>query len=1374
MINITVKQVPGGKPGTWLPDVYSLSGASQQDQALLEQILKVLQPTNPIASIQVLYQTEAGATGLNSAPVNAADVFVLRTNTTTVSAPPVNANLMLMATAPQPTEVAVGAQIDEEQGFLQIIQQAAVTNAPGYYLRYQDAAGKNLPNALFTSGPAPLTLLISYVPDPNSKNTQDYPAQVQPYYNSIALSGADASQLYYACTTSPELDTQYNAVAAGSVGVSLTRDDSAMQLQVKKSLAATHGLKKGSVRDRFELIKSLYKAGVRGEAALNKALAQAGSAPAQLNALYSLVTYQVAKSTGFIQSYLSAPVQPQQPNGTQEGGAPQDGGEYNYRVFVPLYNLADGNQNLPPGTAPNRYASISDSFEIDFYLNDAFGNQLPNQLSFPGTNFYFDPLMPVDEWLGIVTRYDFLVNGSPQANGLTVYLEPSAAAFGQLTPDQVAATLQLYHSVYDQITGPGVSFYVETNLALQQDGTMTQVNLTSAQQAAVQKLVGDIINYLENIASSPAFDLKPVPLSINVTGAGTLPLVFEMAVLFGIQRDPALISPSLKDQFGNVTYLPAQNVSSTVTSSVGSTDSPDINTFAANFRQAFTSLALSVGLNGAQQPQQSSTAMARRQLKAGGVPVAGTGSGNSGPQSLWAVQTLLLNLSIGQSGSAPGPRYASPKPLDNTLNTGLVGLPTLPNTLTQLPTQQLFVDVDLDLLNRTFFQAVDDMLAPASAAQAFEQARDAYNTITNGRKTLSEEYSLHEVDWLFSANAPFTGTQPQLDEARETFEQQMRAALMTAYSVDTIVQFSVAWASPVPSEADDQLSLFGQVQPTGGNPLPKGAGVSTVTLPVRSDGQSVLTFTYGTSEVKDVAEVELDLEFNVTHVEYFLEPKSATPPDEARPSVWLQLVNPYPGGLPHVGPAQTQTTIPLVFREFPTPPTIVSQSGVGGASSAPQGGQAQTNPLTAAAAWHYAYSYQAQLTVHDQIVTAITYNTNLNSSSGTNALAANAEADEQLYTLFQALARFTAAYAVLQPVLNDLTRSNWKDAANAFASLVTEVVSNTDWNPVPPNALAFGSQLTYVTDSYDVTDLPQQGDQQQLITLTWTPEQGESSWPNATLSVVAMGTDGNVLPGKEGAITDGITYLYTPPAASTDDWVIHQIEVDSLNVLMAENALSSVQIERNLIELKAPDQTVWESQTEFIYMTPVVSSSQPVTPFVDNSTPVNVAQLPNQGASSACPPSPSSLCQRIYTMMSDLLGDQEHVSALLAAKAQANQDDTALRRVKVACSYQYPFTAAGGGVIDPEPISPLVPVALARSFEIDGNQPGQLNEFAALYTEAIKTWSGLNGVTFGPNSQPAGAQLVFDITLYAQLSGLNTPVLRLRSLQLKLTDIDPL
>ncbi|TIU98428.1 MAG: hypothetical protein E5W04_23690 [Mesorhizobium sp.] len=110
--------------------------------------------------------------------------------------------------------------------------------------------------------------------------------------------------------------------------------------------------------------------------------------------------------------------------------------------------------------------------------------------------------------------------------------------------------------------------------------------------------------------------------------------------------------------------------------------------------------------------------------------------------------------------------------------------------------------------------------------------------------------------------------------------------------------------------------------------------------------------------------------------------------------------------------------------------------------------------------------------------------------------------------------------------------------------------------------------------------------------------------------------------------------------------------------------------------------------------------------------------------------------------------------------------------MKVGCSYQFPFPAVAGGAFDSASISPLVPIALARSFEIDGQQPAQLGDFAALFAEAIAGWASGNSIVFGANAEPAGAMLVFDITLYAALSGVNTPVLRFSNLQLKLTDID--
>lgn len=1385
-LNLNVAQVPAttaaqtGSGDNFLPDVYTLSGASQSDQILLEQILRVLETGNPIADIQVLYQESGTETGLSSGSVNTDDVFALRTNTTTVSVPPSGVNLQFRAMDVEETSgVAVGATIADYEGFIQIIQQAIVTNATGYYLRYIDDSGNSLPAELFNTLPASLTLLITYSPD-GSSNTKASPAQVRSFYNAIVLKNAEPGLLYSANTTDPLLDTQYNAVASGSVGVEFTRNDSVMMVQPSAELAAACNVDTGQRYFADQLVKSMAAAGMTDEARAAALLAESDSAAAQLNALYSLVSYQVEKTGGFIKSNLSAPFQPQQPE-------EEEGGERSYRVFVPLYNLADANQSLPPDQPPNRYASINDPFSIDFFQNDAFGNKMPTQSNFGAANYYFDPIIPVDQWQGVITAYDFRDGTSTKLNSFTVYLEPSDALFTEMNKDEAAVALQAYYTIYNQITGPGVSFYVETNFALDEGGGMVSVPLSSDQADAVKKMVEGIITYLQNFESSPDFDVPKVSLLITATGTGTLPPVFEMGVLFGITRDSSLISPLLKDQSGNITFPSAQNVASGIPSTVGASlpdnASVDITVFAEEFVEAFPALLLSVGLNGAEEPKsKSQTGQMQSFLKTANIAGDGGGTSQPGPQSLWAVQQVLLDITIG-TGTTPGPFYLSPKPLDNSLNTAMVPLPDLPDSIrpSNWPDQQLFADIDLDLYNREFYQAVDNFLGPASASKAFEVSRDHYTNVANGRQSLAQQYSDHEVDWLFSSQSPFTGTTGQLEDARESFDQQMRAALMSAYSIDTLVQFSVNWKNALPAGVGDLLSLFGDTQPVSG-PLAKGLSLSTAQVPVPGTGSSsLLTFQFGVSDVQDISQVSLDLQYNITHLQYFLEPADQVSPDEARPSIWLQLVNPYPDGPPHIGPPEDETIIPVVFREFPTPPTVISQSGTGGTDSLIIGDAEGENPLTAAAAWHYTYRYQAQLTAHDRLINRITYNTDL-SATGGGSQAANKMTDaegDQFYSLFEALARFNATYAVLQPILSDLGNANWAEAAASFSSLVTGVVTNTTWNPLPA-ALAL-TRLEEITDRYDITDKlvsTSANASTRIITLTWSPDQGESSFTDAKLSIEAIGLDGKPYPNQvTGTIENGITDTYVPDPPLVDNWIIHQLDVDNLNVLAAENALTGAQVERNLIEMNSPDGSTWTSQAEFIYMTPNVRPTQPFTPFVDNNEPIDIAALPNQGISTGCPPVSTTqgepgLCQRIYTMLYDLLGDPDVLASLHEAMNSDTGTESAERRVKLSCGFQYPMAETSGGTGGPKQINPLYPVVLARTFLVDGAQTGQLNDLALLLAEQIETWSTDN-VTFGTDAQPAGGKFIFDITLYAQLSGLNTPVLRLRNLQLELKDISP-
>ncbi|QAY75870.1 hypothetical protein [Sphingosinicella sp. BN140058] len=1421
-IGLTVRQIPGadGKP---LDDVFALSGASQSDEALLGRILDDLRAGDrPIASIEILYQQAAGAAGLSSATCDPNSVFVLRTNTSSVSQPPqVQA---VREAAPLPTGVAVGATADLTAdggyGFLQIVQQATVTNASGYYLRYQDSAGASLPGPLFVKGVGQITLLLRYTAAAEA-NSLASPLAIAPYHNAVVLANTQPGLVYYAEATDPSLAIRYAATSAGTFGVTLSRSDAVTQLSATASIAARANIAEAAPISRSDAIAAARASGLCEDDEIHALLGTLGAAPAALNALYSLVTYRIEKTDGFIQSYLSAPIQPQRPN---EGDPDSD-----YRIIAPLYNVAEANQQ---SGVSDRYASIAKPFTLSFFTNDAFGNQMPTPGSYSDTNLYFDPIIPLDQWTGIVSRYDFAGTGGPAANQVSLTLEPTCTAFTDMSDDERAAARAHFLTIGDQITGPGVSFYVETSLAIDKDGNLVPFRLGTDDSAKIVAMVAGLAAWLapKSTASFP----DPVRITLTVTGSGDLPPLFPLAMLFGIQRDPDLISPYIKD--GGTILLPsAQNVATSLAPETG--ESGNLSAFAADFVVAFPAQKLAVGLTGtdaAQPPAlQSSTFRARNRLRSQGLATDGsTGAGPTGAQTLWAAQAAMLDIGIGTAKDS-GPRYLSPKPLDNVLNTANVPLPTLASTLPQLPAQRLFVDIDLDQYNRAFFQTVDTILGPASAAQAFEQARAAYDAIARGRETLAHKYSTYEVDWLFDPTSPFSGSDDQRIVARDVFEQQMRASLMTAHAVDTIVQYDVAWNQSVSPAADQMIELFGQVEAiivgryawagaeltatspsasslsvgdrvlmvftpdTGTTAPPDGiytvatadagqftvatqngtgkggfsatrqnSGLSTAHVAISTSGTSPLTFLYGTPDVADRAIVTMDLRFNITNLQYFLAPPGAE--GEARPSLWLQLIDPYaPGQPPHIGPDGVLTDIPVVFRQYPTPPTMVRQGW-----SVPDGTTVSANPIAAHSQWDYSYVYQAFLAAQDRINSAITYNTDLSVAAPPSNRAVGAGGGITVFDLFGALARANAVIDAIRPVLQVPTDPNWKDAVQALADSVVEVTANSTWNPLP-SALAT-APLTQVTDSYVITDAGE--GTTQTIMLTWPAAQGESSFAGVSLSLSALDPASATLqpyPGQTSTTSSTALQVVVPNAPLGRLGVVQQVTANDLNVLAAENALAAVQVERNLISLEGADQQEWEVVPKFIYKTAQVRPSQPVTPFIDVVAPIDVATLPNLGTGPSCPSATAaSLCQRVYTILANLLADPEQSTALLEAYQAAGATAGASRRMKMSCALRFPLAAVSGTDFDATSPSPLVPVVMARSFDIDGGDPAQLGDFASLFAQAIDAWATQNAIIYGSQSEPPGAKLVFDATLYAALSGVDTPVLRFTSLELALTDID--
>jgi hypothetical protein len=141
--------------------------------------------------------------------------------------------------------------------------------------------------------------------------------------------------------------------------------------------------------------------------------------------------------------------------------------------------------------------------------------------------------------------------------------------------------------------------------------------------------------------------------------------------------------------------------------------------------------------------------------------------------------------------------------------------------------------------------------------------------------------------------------------------------------------------------------------------------------------------------------------------------------------------------------------------------------------------------------------------------------------------------------------------------------------------------------------------------------------------------------------------------------------------------------------------------------------------------------------------------------------------------MTNLLADPVQAASLVDAHVRSDVTSGTTRRVKIGCSFRFAVPSATGAAYDATSIAPQVPIVLARSFDIDGQDQSQLSDFSVLFANAIATWAGNNDIIFGPDAAPAGAMLVFDVTLYAALSSADTPVLQFSNLQLKLSDVSP-
>lgn len=1308
-VEMSVRKVPLGG-GQYLANTYALGAADLTVQNAIRDLLNAL-GSNPslVTSIKLLYQQSSDTSGLISFPISVSpavgQLFVLRTNTTTQSVPPPTLTAMALETH----STQVGADTSDPYGFLQILEQSSVTNQAGYFLTYETADGKSLPSELFGNQTfAPVTFLFEL----NVPAASDV-FSLESYINAVVLDNTVEGQLYYAETTEAQNETSYVSLAAGSAGVELTRTEP-------------------------------------GETSVTDKLSQ----------LYSLVAYQVPAGNGFIASNLSVPSGPQKQDETDT--------EQLWRLSVPLYNLATENQG---SNEPNRYASIGDNYSIETLVVDAFGNAFGGVQTTVSNqpNLYFDDLIPMGNWTGVRSIFNFqawssptdntvcssltastAASGTAQANQFSVYLCASKDALPAPNSQSADATASLYQTIIDQLTPDDVLLFVTTNL----NSTNSDIDLNADQKKAVLDMLGSVKNYLE----SGTGNLTGVTLTVTVPGSSdALALVFEIQANFGIKRTKN-VSPEVADYpnaFRVTTNVPPQS-------------DANINDMANDFSTAFPAFGMATGPADATDVSVGAPMMEE----------ADDAASSSQPKGLWAVSKKVTDLTLSNTVRY----YLAPKPLDTSLRSGTVPMPNNLTALSSLPDKRTFNDVSLDDIARSAFAAIDAALGAESASNLFQKSQDLYSQVAYAREDIADRYADNEVTWLLQDNA-FIGDDSDLCQGRDQMAQQMRAALSSAYVVNTIIQTKVAFNQALPSNMGNRLQLFGQMQrPTDGNVQEDaggfGLGTARVDVPSGSGGQTTTTtFLYGVTDqkIEDSRYQEFPLEWAVSHLQVFLEDRVidyCEHGEAAPPSIWLQLINSFPSP-----PKMGDTIIPLAYREYPTPPTMVVQT-------AKRDTEDTGTTLADQTRWIYTSTYQARLLAADEITLNLIYNTG-GSTQSADRLLGDDEAEET-YTLFEALTRFQSGYEILQPQMSPITKDTSIDVLTAFATLVTQLANNSDW--VKTNNLLLDSDgvPVFTLEQDVVTDRKNEDSDERLITLTpdplaappnpWVGDKCLTALDPTTMKPYANETESCSTNGQKV-----VTHTYTPVPPLTGNFVTHQVKVKGLTTLLYENGNSGIGVRRNASLY--PDDKVL-SNREFIYQTPIVALTNPLTPFVDNPTPVAIyPTVVNQ--------TNLDLGDYVRLTLEAMMGLTEANTELL--KQSEETSALANRRLKIDARYGFPIGSPSGSSVETDYFLPLYPAILVRSFDlpVDGlqnalkewvGQSGAVGQPADADTNGVKPYAAVladwlqnSGLPLGqptsPDAPPKGAILVLDVTLYSQLnSGVNQlPLLRLSDLRLDLS-----
>jgi hypothetical protein len=1267
LISIQIHKLQKNK-SKYLCNTYEVIGADEQGIIYLEKLLQQTQSDSIIDNIRLLYEPSLineTSKGLTSQLDNEYNMGLIQCNISTDTHP-----IEKLPRISKPINNTINTPID----FLSLLWKCSVTRSGGYYLYYNASeSGDGLPNNIFNeNGIGNINILVTYK---NKKLTSyaNYIITSDPINNSTTLS-----------IEAPSIQTKSSILQPGNIGFELIRT---------------------SPKDYNPIIP--YPIPSTKESIVQDMI--------YLNEHYNLLGYKLESN-----KYLKAtpevliPISPQ----TEQYN---NNDSWYYTKIIPTYKFANdkicNNELAYPSIENNPYASMGGFAEIGLSFRDIFGNKINNTISQQNLTIdinYTDNLISLNSLPNIVSYYYFrIVN---EESTLFVEFDFDTSKYANINNSKVINQAKLdaiiYSKLYYQIIQDDVKLYLSTTINNSKEykkGVPYNLN-----KEELLNYIGNIYKYLMSISDRKNNDniLKTknyiISTSVELSNSQN---IFPLIVTITTERT-AHIHPDFQE---------VSNVKKSINKiePLKKKENNSLTTFGENFETTFNTnstrtLKLAIGMN----------------------------KDDSQNKHLWVVQFDKngengISICISKNNT----NFYAPIPLENSLQT-YDNIPITPYItgqdfiLGQNASFESFKNIDLDKWGKVFLNAIDDFLSSEYAVPAY--------LLDNG-KTLNEildsKYQLAEaitgtIDKILNNK---TDNCEGIIHAREKFKQQLLIKLSNAYSINTIVQNNIEiksqfTGSNILDKKPYVPKLYGKMCGNNAKPiiskyasiidtasLSQGYTLSTSKIAL-GNGQSFITYCFCADEAQKHSSFMFEqMKINISHIEFNI--NEITGMDGYKSSSWLRFILPLEKEFEDVGSVE----IPIPLREYPVPPSILSQEAIYNNYNLEQ-----EITINNARKWIYSYCYQKSEISQDEIYTQVQFNVPTHAKTKKSLLAEN--------NLPKALAEFISQYEKIKSDFRKyLTKINLNtiqadtqtydkaiSCVKAFNTLVNNVtIEWGKWNQ-------HGSKDTVSLN-------------QKVKTLNYriyNEAYSKKGYKKPLYLQKVQGIETDSMPlvkindYKSEQISNGNYLFYNKDKDGSKNYLTYKEGVliksrninFKLDILNYQNAWAGIYLTRNNNLVSS-----YPTNSNFIYSTPIVRFYEILTPLLQCNSTIKLESINHKVL---------ELETHLHNLFNELLKDNQNENVIL----------------KLECLYSYSLTNTYKSPTIQLPIV-LVP---PKSINILPS-----NEFISDLANNILSWFF--------NNQPikTNGTILFKVEIYSNDNTM-LPIIKFENIKLKITSISNL